>query len=127
MNLMLLVVSVLAVVLVVLAILILMALAATILTESMSNAATVAVLLPVGYSICLQSNIDPVVMTLAVTIPAGMPFSMPISSPPHAIAFSSGYYKVTEAAKPGMIMNLIALVVFIALMMVYWPLIGLNI
>lgn len=107
-------------------IMIVMAFAALALTESISNAAAVAVLLPIGYSICQQSQISPVVMTLAVTIMAGLPFALPVSSPPHAIAFSSGYYKVSEACKPGLVMNLCALLAFILVMMLYWPMIPLE-
>ena len=62
-------------------------------------------------------------MTLGVTIMAGLPFALPVSSPPHAIAFSSGYYSVSEAYKPGLIMNLFAVVVFVVVMLLYWPMI----
>ncbi len=102
-------------------VMILVALAAIVLTECISNAAAVAVLLPIGYSICQPANINPMVMTLGVTIMAGLPFCLPVSSPPHAIAFSSGYYQVSEACKPGLVMNLCAVVVFIVVMLLYWP------
>ncbi len=99
--------------------------AAVVLTESISNAATVAVLLPVGFAI--GGDISPVVITLAVTIPAGLPFCLPMSSPPHAIAFSSGYYTMQHACKPGVIMDLAALFVFVLVMRIYWPIIGLGV
>jgi len=105
-------------------IIVVFAVVAIVLTESISNAATVAVLLPVGYSIG-QDVINPVVMTLAVSIAAVLPFCLPVSSPPHAIAFSSGYYRMIEACKPGVIMNLSALLVFVVIILVYWPMIGL--
>ncbi|MCH8964160.1 MAG: DASS family sodium-coupled anion symporter [Planctomycetes bacterium] len=104
-------------------IMVLVALVALLLTECISNAAAVAVLLPIGYSICATTDIDPLVMTLGVTIMAGLPFALPVSSPPHAIAFSSGYYSVSEAYKPGLIMNICAVVVFVVVMLLYWPMI----
>jgi sodium-dependent dicarboxylate transporter 2/3/5 len=106
-------------------ILIFTVIAAVVLTECVSNTATVAVLLPIGYSICEPSGISPLVMTLAVTIPAGLPFCLPISSPPHAIAFSAGYYGVRDVIKAGLAMDLIAIVVFILVMLIYWPMLGL--
>ena len=48
---------------------------------------------------------------------------IPVSSPPHAIAFSSGYYSVSEAYRPGLIMNICAVVVFVVVMLLYWPMI----
>ena len=105
---------------------ILVAVVALLLTECISNAAAVAVLLPIGYSVCAQSDISPLIMTLAVTTMAGLPFCLPVSSPPHAIAFSSGYYRVGEACKPGLAMNICALLVFVAVMLLYWPMINLG-
>ncbi len=102
---------------------VLVALVALLLTECISNAAAVAVLLPIGYSICQETGIDPLVMTLGVTIMAGLPFALPVSSPPHAIAFSSGYYSVSAACRPGLIMNICAVVVFVVVMLLYWPMI----
>ena len=107
-------------------IMVLVALSALILTECISNAAAVAVLLPIGYSICQQTDISPIVMTLGVTIMAGLPFALPVSSPPHAIAFSSGYYQLSAAFKPGLVMNICALLVFVLVMTLYWPMIHLE-
>jgi sodium-dependent dicarboxylate transporter 2/3/5 len=97
---------------------------ALVLTECVSNAATVVVLLPVAFSICQTTGMDPIFATLAVTIPAGLPFALPVSSPPHAIAFSSGYYEPRDCLKAGLIMDVLAVVVFIAVMLLYWPMIG---
>ncbi len=108
------------------AIVILLALSAVVLTESVSNTATVVVLLPVGYSIAAQAGLDPVFVTLVVTIPAGLPFCLPVSSPPHAIAFSAGYYDPRDCLKAGLPMVFISLVVFVGVMLLYWPLVGIN-
>ena len=108
------------------AILAIAATAAIVLTEGISNAAAVAILLPIGYSLCESVGVSPVTMTLAVTIPAGLAFSLPISSPPNAICFSAGYYTVREAARRGVIMSAVALLVFIIVMAVYWPLLNLS-
>jgi sodium-dependent dicarboxylate transporter 2/3/5 len=109
------------------AILILMALAAIILTEGISNAATVAVLLPIGYSLAGMVGLDPIVMTLAVTIPAGLAFMLPISSPPNAISFSAGHYGVRRVIQFGWPMNIFAFAVVVLVMLVWWPILGLSV
>lgn len=103
-----------------------MATAALVLTEGISNSAAVAILLPIGYSLCGPVGVDPVTMTLAVAIPAGLAFSLPISSPPNAICFSAGFYTVRDVVRRGVMMSAISLVVFVLVMGVYWPLIHLR-
>lgn len=107
------------------AVLLVMATTAVVLTEGVSNSAAVAILLPIGYSFCGATGVDPVTMTLAVTIPAGLAFSLPISSPPNAICFSAGYYSVRQVVRLGIPMSAAALALFIAMMAWYWPMIGL--
>lgn len=107
-------------------ILALMGTTAIILTEGISNSAAVAILLPIGYSLCEAASIDPITMTLAVTIPAGLAFSLPISSPPNAICFSAGYYTIRDVARRGIVMSAAALVVFLLTMTFYWPMLNLG-
>ncbi len=104
-----------------------MATVTIILTEGISNSAAVAILLPIGYSLCgVVDGLDPVTMTLAVAIPAGLAFSLPISSPPNAICFSAGYYGVRDVARRGVMMSMISLLVFLLAMGVYWPMLHLG-
>ncbi len=104
----------------------LMATVAIILTEGISNSAAVAILLPVGYSLCERTGLDPVTMTLAVAIPAGLAFSFPIGSPPNAICFSAGYYGIRDVVRRGVLMSATALVVVLLVMGAYWPVLGLG-
>jgi solute carrier family 13 (sodium-dependent dicarboxylate transporter), member 2/3/5 len=97
-----------------------------VLTEGISNSAAVAILLPVGYSLCGPVGLDPVVMTLAVATTAGLAFSLPISSPPNAICFSAGHYRVREVVRRGVVMSAVSLVVMLLMMGLYWPLLGLG-
>jgi len=108
------------------ALLVLMSLIAIGLTETMSNAAAVAVLMPIGLGLCIPAGIAPLTMTLAITIPAGLAFSLPISSPPNAISFSAGYYGVRDVLRAGVPMNVISLIVFLLVMRFVWPWIGLR-
>lgn len=96
------------------------------LTEGMSNAAVVSLLLPLGFAFCEPMGISPLAMLYIVTIPAGLGYCLPMSSPPNAIAFSSGYYGIGGVVRRGMVMNLISLVAFVATALLYWPLIGLR-
>lgn len=109
--------------------LILMAALSMALSAMISNAAAVAILLPVGYALCeaTQPAVHPMAMTYAVAISSGLAFALPISSPPNAICFASGYYGMREVPKYGAPMTVVAFVVMVALMALYWPLVGVSI
>jgi sodium-dependent dicarboxylate transporter 2/3/5 len=105
-------------------ILAIMALASILLTEGISNSAAVAIMLPIGYSLGELTGVDPLSMTLAVTITAGLAFSLPISSPPNAISFSAGHYGLREVVQMGWRMNVIAYIVVLIVLAFWWPLLG---
>ncbi|GAB5538813.1 MAG: DASS family sodium-coupled anion symporter [Salibacteraceae bacterium] len=81
------------------------------MTEVMSNVALVTVLLPVVFSIAHQKGIDPLGLTVPVTLAASCAFMMPISTPPNAIVYSSGRISVGQMLKAGVWMNLLSCVV----------------
>jgi sodium-dependent dicarboxylate transporter 2/3/5 len=107
--------------------LVLFALLAKFLTEGVSNVACVAIILPVALSLCSTLGIAPKVMVYFVAVSSGLAFILPISSPPNAIAYSSGYYEISRIIKPGLILNLLTLIIFILMAIIYWPIIGLLI
>jgi sodium-dependent dicarboxylate transporter 2/3/5 len=96
------------------------------MTEAMSNAAVIAVLLPVAIGIAGKFSIEPTVMTFAVAVPAGLAFMFPMSTPANALAISSSYISVRDLIKGGFIMFLAAWIGFNLLAAYYWPLIGMG-
>lgn len=99
---------------------------ALLITEAISNAAAVVVLVPLSFGFISQTGLSPEVLTLIVTIPAGLAFCLPVGTPPNAIAFSSGYYSVRDSFKIGLLLKLIAWASFLLAVRFYWPLIGLG-
>lgn len=97
------------------------------LTEGISNSAAVAILLPIGFSMGNVIDINPIAMVYIVAVPAGLAFILPMGTPPNAIAYSSGYYEIKEILLPGLILNLTSWIVFILMVLTYWPLIGISI
>jgi len=97
------------------------------LTEGVSNVACVAIILPLALSLCPTYGIAPKAMVYFVAVSSGLAFILPISSPPNAIAYSSGYYEIGRVLKPGLLLNLLTLIAFIIMALLYWPFIGLTI
>ncbi len=96
------------------------------LTAAMSNAAVIAVLLPVSVGMASQLSMDPMILTYAIAVPAGLDFMFPMGTPAIAIAASSNYINVRESAKGGFVMFITAWVVFNLVAAYYWPLIGMG-
>ena len=99
----------------------------TILTEGMSNAAAVAVMMPVGLALAAKYGIDPRAMTLGITLPSGLAFLLPVSTPVMAIIMGSGYVSPSEAFKRGLLLKLLGFLIFLAMAKFYWPLFGLRV
>ncbi len=95
--------------------------ATLVLTECISNAAAVAVLLPVALSACRGFGLDPVLVMLAVAVPSGFAFTLPVGSPPNAIAFSAGYYRVRDVIGAGAAMAALSFVACVVAAVVLWP------
>ncbi|MEJ6710851.1 MAG: DASS family sodium-coupled anion symporter [Flavobacteriales bacterium] len=93
------------------------------MTELMSNVALVAVLAPVVAGIALGLEIPLLYLLIPVTMASSCAFMLPMATPPNAIVFASGFIKVHEMARVGIIINCIAVVLLIAVFEFVLPLI----
>ncbi|MBI5599004.1 MAG: SLC13/DASS family transporter [Deltaproteobacteria bacterium] len=96
------------------------------LTEAMSNAAVIAILLPVGIGLSKKFAMDPSIVAYSIAVPAGLAFCFPISTPANAIAVSSNYLTLKDMLRVGVIMVAVSWAVFNLAARFYWPLIGLG-
>ena len=80
------------------------------LTEVTSNMATTAMLLPVLVTIALAIEIHPYFLLFSATLAASCAFMLPISTPPNAVVFSSGFLKIEDMFKKGIWMNIISII-----------------
>ncbi len=78
------------------------------MTELMSNVALIAVLAPVVAGIAIGLDIPLLYLLIPVTIASSCAFMLPMATPPNAIVFASGYIKVHQMARAGIILNLIS-------------------
>jgi sodium-dependent dicarboxylate transporter 2/3/5 len=83
------------------------------MTELMSNVALIAVLAPVVAGIAIGLEIPILYLLIPVTMASSCAFMLPMATPPNAIVFASGYIKVHEMARVGIILNLIAIALLV--------------
>lgn len=96
------------------------------LTEAMSHAAVVAILVPVSIGMAGSLGMSPALLTYAVAVPAGLAFMLPMATPANAIAVSSSHIPMKDMIRIGVIMCFIAWLAFNLVAYFYWPLIGLG-
>jgi len=92
------------------------------MTELMSNVALIAVLAPVVAGIAIGLNVPVLYLLIPVTIASSCAFMLPMATPPNAIVFASGYVKVGEMARVGVILNIIAVALLVLMFQFVVPL-----
>lgn len=98
--------------------------AAIALTNLTSNTATAAMLTPVVLSIAAASGLNPIPPALGVAFGCGVPYLLPIATPPNAIVYGSGMVPITSMIKLGFVMCVAGFVCMFAVLRVMLPLIG---
>lgn len=82
------------------------------LSNVMSNTATVAVLAPLGINVALKMGADPITFVIGVIIASNLAFATPIGTPPMTMVLIGGY-RFSDYVKVGGLFNIIAVVVTI--------------
>ncbi len=110
-----------------LAVIAVISLVAIVLTECISHAAVVAILMPVGMGMCKTLGLDPKVMTLSIALPAGLAYCLPMGTPATAIAYASGFLKSRDIIVSGVVIMAISWGLFLLSVLFVWPLLGLKV
>lgn len=84
------------------------------LSEIMSNIAQVIVLAPVLGALADALHLDPLVVGIPLTLAASAASMLPMGTPPNAIVFSSGYIKIKDMLKAGLVLNIISIILITA-------------
>ena len=84
------------------------------LSEVMSNIAQVIVLSPVLAALADALHLDPLLLGIPMTLAASAASMLPMGTPPNAIVFSSGYIKIKDMLKAGLVLNIISIILITA-------------
>jgi sodium-dependent dicarboxylate transporter 2/3/5 len=95
---------------------------ACLMSSVMSNTAAANLLLPILIGLSV-TPLPPVLVTVAFACSLAM--ALPISTPPNAIAFSSGELRAADVLKPGLILTVIGLVLTFTVGRSWWDVAGL--
>ncbi|PCI39653.1 MAG: anion transporter [Thiotrichales bacterium] len=93
---------------------------AAVLTEAMSNAAAVAVLMPVALVLASKYHINPQIMTVALATSAGWTFMLSVSTPSMAIISNCEYVPYNKLLAWGTVLKIVGILVLLLVAKIYW-------
>ena len=97
------------------------ALLTMVLTQPLSNAAAVLVVMPVAVSAAASAGIDPRPLAILVALSASFSFIAPLE-PSCLLVYSAGHYRFSDFVKAGIPLTAIAFAVLLLLVPWLWPL-----
>ena len=97
---------------------------ALVITEIASNTASTSMLVPVVISIATAAGISPIPPTLGVCLGASLAFMMPVSTPPNAIVYGTGFVPLPNMLRAGVFLNIIGAVLVWLTLRLLCPLMG---
>jgi sodium-dependent dicarboxylate transporter 2/3/5 len=97
--------------------------AAIVLSETASNTASANMIVPVAIAVSQAAGVSALEPALGATFGASMGFMMPISTPPNAIVYSSGYVPIGQMMRHGVVLDAVGFVVIVVVVLTLSPII----
>jgi len=96
----------------------------TLVTNTMSNGAAVAVLGPIVLNLATVANESPIVLGFITAISSAFAYLTVVGTPACTIVYASGYLKTTDFLVVGWRMVLMSVIMMILAASIYWPFLG---
>ena len=84
---------------------------ALVLSELTSHTASTNLIAPIAIGAAVSSGFSPIPVAIGIALSSSLGFMMPVSTPPNAIVYASGYVPITKMIKSGFIIDLIGILV----------------
>jgi sodium-dependent dicarboxylate transporter 2/3/5 len=90
---------------------------AVVMSETASNTAAANIIVPTAIAVAKAAGVDPLQPALGATLGASLGFMMPISTPPNAIVYSSGYIPIGAMVRNGFVLDVVGYFIIIAVVL----------
>ena len=97
--------------------------AGLLISELTSHTAATNLLAPIVISTALSLGLSPIPVAVGLALASSLGFMMPVSTPPNAIVYASGYIPITKMIKSGALIDLFGIMVVtvpVILLIVKW-------
>ncbi len=95
---------------------------AALITQPMSNAAAIVLVVPIALDTAFGLGANYKTFTMAVVIGAATSFLSPVGHKANVLVFGPGGYKFTDYARVGALLTIILLIVSMIFLPIFWPL-----
>jgi di/tricarboxylate transporter len=95
---------------------------AALITQAMSNAAAMVLIVPIAVDTALALGANHITFTMAVVIGAATSFLTPIGHKANVLVFGPGGYKFFDFARVGALLTVVLLIVSMIFLPLFWPL-----
>jgi len=95
---------------------------AALITQPMSNAAAIVLIVPIALNTAMGLGANYKTFTMAVVIGAATSFLSPVGHKANVLVFGPGGYKFTDYARVGAILTVLLLIVSMIFLPIFWPL-----
>lgn len=93
--------------------------AALLMSELTSHTAAVGMIGPLAVGAAISAGFSPIPVAVGVALSSSLGFMMPVSTPPNAIVYASGYIPITKMIKSGAIIDVIG-IFLVTIPLVLW-------
>lgn len=107
------------------ALLVVFASVSVLMSNFLSNTVTATLLIPLAVSLATSGiagdGFNLIIVSLVIGVSASMAMMLPISTPPNAIAMSTGTIQTSNMAKAGISVGIFGIILVVIYALFYWP------
>lgn len=94
------------------------------LSEATSNTASANVMVPMMIAVSQGAGLNPIPVALATCLACSFGFMLPISTPPNALAYATGYVRLPQMVRTGVLLDIVGAVTIWMIVHFLAPLLG---
>jgi sodium-dependent dicarboxylate transporter 2/3/5 len=94
-----------------------------VLSELASNTAVATMMMPIAAALAQSVGQPPVLLMLVAGFAASAGFMLPMATPPNTIVFGSGMISVRQMARAGLLVDIVAVLLVVAVVSLLAPLV----
>lgn len=98
---------------------------AVLISETTSNTASAAVIVPIVIPLCQAIGVDPIIPAMAATFAASFGFMLPVSTPQNAIVYGTGVVPITRMIRTGALFDVLGIILIVTLVPIMVGVVGL--
>lgn len=91
------------------------------LSELASNTAVATMIMPLVVALARAIDQPPLMLMIIAALAASTGFALPVATPPNTIVFGSGQVTVREMARAGLLLDIIAVLILVAVVVALYP------